>query len=282
MSVRLSICLSHSQCAVAFYCDLLPRCYAGVVFAVIVLQCLLCLQCFDAVGWAAGRAPPACKKTEWWGAGVVVVPAHPGSPGQRAVKRVCVCAVLLSVCYKLALYRNDWMNRTGIWREGFLPPIPHCVVRKFGYLQNWVLPSGTLSQTPDVENFAASSRSRCQQPVVVDGGRVCWRHLYDSRRVMAVDYKSISWNPLSPFSLLWICRTTCYYSWQHFWLWDSALCGPSTVAEFLVLFAVIYCTLSPTVELRRRWRWRCWTICLTVTLRPAPISVALAGMARRN
>jgi len=67
---------------------------------------------------------PACKKTKWWGAGVVIclergadlhmaqlmplplivscfsriqigvtflVPAHPGSPGQRAVKRVCVC-----------------------------------------------------------------------------------------------------------------------------------------------------------------------------------------------
>ena len=66
---------------------------------------------------------PACKKTEWWGAGMVIclergadlhtgqlmplpltvscsskiqigftflVPAHPGSPGQRAVKRVCV------------------------------------------------------------------------------------------------------------------------------------------------------------------------------------------------
>jgi len=67
---------------------------------------------------------PACKKTEWWGAGVVIclkrgadlymtqlmpvpltiscfskiqigftflVPAHPGSPGQSAVKWVCVC-----------------------------------------------------------------------------------------------------------------------------------------------------------------------------------------------
>jgi len=67
---------------------------------------------------------PACKKTEQWGAGVVncldrgadlhmaqlmplpltvscfskiqigftvLVPAHPGSPGQRAVERVCVC-----------------------------------------------------------------------------------------------------------------------------------------------------------------------------------------------
>ena len=30
----------------------------------------ICLQCFDAVGWAAWH--PACKKTEWWGAGVVI------------------------------------------------------------------------------------------------------------------------------------------------------------------------------------------------------------------
>ena len=26
---------------------------------------MLCLQCFDAVGWAAGRAS-GCKKLEWW------------------------------------------------------------------------------------------------------------------------------------------------------------------------------------------------------------------------
>jgi len=74
------------------------------------------------VGWQEGH--PACKKTKWWGAGMVIclergadlhmaqlmplplavscfskiqigftflVPAHPGSPGQTAVKRVCVC-----------------------------------------------------------------------------------------------------------------------------------------------------------------------------------------------
>jgi len=73
------------------------------------------------VGWQEGH--PACKKTEWWGAGMVIcllqdadlhmaqlmplpltvscfskiqigftfpVPAHPGSPGKRAVKPVCV------------------------------------------------------------------------------------------------------------------------------------------------------------------------------------------------
>ena len=80
------------------------------------------------VGWQEGHL--ACKKTEWWGAGVVIclklgadwhmaqlmplpltvscfskiqigfiflVPAHPGSPGQRAVKRVCVCVCVLSL-----------------------------------------------------------------------------------------------------------------------------------------------------------------------------------------
>ena len=82
------------------------------------------------VGWQEGHT--ACKKTEWWGAGVVIslergadlhmaqlmplpltvsshskiqigftflVPAHLGSPGQRAVKRVCVCMYMaLYVC----------------------------------------------------------------------------------------------------------------------------------------------------------------------------------------
>ena len=34
------------------------------------LQCL-CLQCFDAVGWVA-EGHKACKKTEWWGTGMVI------------------------------------------------------------------------------------------------------------------------------------------------------------------------------------------------------------------
>jgi len=81
---------------------------------------------FSALTLLVGRQEghPACKKTEWWSAGMVIcleqgadlhmaqliplpltvscfskiqigftflVPAHPGSPGKRAVKRVCVC-----------------------------------------------------------------------------------------------------------------------------------------------------------------------------------------------
>ena len=80
---------------------------------------------FSALTLLVGRQEghPACKKTEWWGAGVViclergadlhiaqlmplpltvscfskiqigftfVVPAHPGSPGKSAVTQVCV------------------------------------------------------------------------------------------------------------------------------------------------------------------------------------------------
>ena len=86
---------------------------------------VLCLA-FSALTLLVGRQEghPACKKTEWWGAGVVVcleqgadlyiaqlmplpltlscltkiqigftflVPAHLGSTGKRAIKRVCVC-----------------------------------------------------------------------------------------------------------------------------------------------------------------------------------------------
>jgi len=85
---------------------------------------------FSALTLLVGRQEghPAGKKTEWWGAGVVIclergadlhmvqlmplpltiscfskievgfiflVPVYPGSPGRRAVKRACVCAMCL-------------------------------------------------------------------------------------------------------------------------------------------------------------------------------------------
>ena len=82
----------------------------------------MCLQCFDTVGWAAGRA---CKKLSrgvlaWlsvWSevrlkygpadanATHFLVPADPGSPGQRAVKRVCV---------SVAAYTAEW-RQTSNW-----------------------------------------------------------------------------------------------------------------------------------------------------------------------
>ena len=89
----------------------------------------LCLQCFYTVGRQEWH--PACKKTERWGAGMVIcleqgadlhvaqlmplpvtvscfskiqidftflVPAHPGNPEQRAVKHVCVCVLYICLC----------------------------------------------------------------------------------------------------------------------------------------------------------------------------------------
>jgi len=93
---------------------------------------------FSALTLLVGRQEghPACKKTEWWGVGVVIclergadlhmaqlmplpftvscfskiqigftfmVPAHPGSPGKRAAVRVCVASV---VCMQLICNQN--------------------------------------------------------------------------------------------------------------------------------------------------------------------------------
>ena len=90
----------------------------------------------------------ACKKTEWWGAGVVVclerradlhmaqlmplpltiscfskiqigftflVPAHLGNPGKRAIKRVCVCRIVrkpicFSVCCIDMIFVTDMIH----------------------------------------------------------------------------------------------------------------------------------------------------------------------------
>jgi len=49
----------------------MSRVYYSVGITLHFIRYHISLQCFDAVGWAAGRAP-ACKKTEWWGASMVV------------------------------------------------------------------------------------------------------------------------------------------------------------------------------------------------------------------
>ena len=111
-------------------------------FGIPLLLHSCCLQCFDAVGWAAGRAS-SLEKTERWGAGVViclergadlhiaqpmplpltvscsskihiaftfVVPAHLGSPGQRAVKWVCVCAIFVPLDFTVTLQHTHGIS----------------------------------------------------------------------------------------------------------------------------------------------------------------------------
>ena len=96
-------------------------------------RCVSVISAFSALTLLVGRQEghPACKKTEWWGTGVVIcleqdadlhmaqlmplpltvscsskiqigftflVSAHPGSPGQRAVKQMCVSVIRMMNC----------------------------------------------------------------------------------------------------------------------------------------------------------------------------------------
>ena len=82
-----------------------------------------------------------------------------------------------------------WPHRAGFWHGTFLPPVPHCLVRKFGYLQN----NGT-----SLWNFVLNSGFRTFSPRQVD--RVVNKtsrrssfltKTYDDRRVVAVYYTSV-------------------------------------------------------------------------------------------
>jgi len=105
---------------------------------------------FSALTLLVGRqeGPLACKTPEWWGTGVVIclergadlhvaqlmplpltvscfskiqigftflAPARLGSPGQRAVKRVCVCG-----CMNAAGCTTGWMNYANVSSQAAL------------------------------------------------------------------------------------------------------------------------------------------------------------------
>jgi len=122
--------------------------------------------------------------------------------------------VRLSVCHKSVSCRNDWTNRAGLaWRLPFIYPTL-CLIRKFSSsgiskikgtsLWNFV-PNYGLRKFCHGKSIALSTKL-----VVVVDGRACWRHLYDNRRVVAVYYKSVNCNPLTPLlwfvvDLSWIC-----------------------------------------------------------------------------
>ena len=118
---------------------------------------IICLKCFDAVGWAAGRAYGLLKQSgdmlAWLSAGArcrlaygpadatathclllqigftFLVLAYLGSPGKRAVKRggVCVCDVR-SLCSLVIVLRNKVSPQR--WRDDMPPPIAVSVVAK--------------------------------------------------------------------------------------------------------------------------------------------------------
>jgi len=81
----------------------------------------------------------------------------------RDAMPVFAVVMFLSNRHKPVLCWNDWTNRAGFWHEDFLPPVPHCFKEIWVSPKIRILPSETLSQTPDLENFAKASRSRYQQ-----------------------------------------------------------------------------------------------------------------------
>jgi len=121
------------------------------------------IQVTSALTLLVGRQEghPACKKTEWWGAGMLIclercadfhmaqlmplpltvscqigftflVPAHLGSPGQRAFKRVCVCVytgnhLLVQTfpgCVPLGMAASSFGLRTKRWSLHCLHSLP--------------------------------------------------------------------------------------------------------------------------------------------------------------
>ena len=71
--------------------------------------------------------------------------------------------------------------------------ISHTVIRKFGYLQK-------LGHFPlGLGKFSHSKSIAFSTKLVIVDGRICWQHLYDSQWVVAVYYKLIKCNSLTPF-----------------------------------------------------------------------------------
>jgi len=133
LNLQLHTIILVRTCRISSFCTVL-HC-RSVVFGITCLKKVdqtTSLLVFSAltllVGWQLGH--PSCKKTEWWGAGVVIclergadlhmaqliplpltvscfneiqidftflVPAHLGSPVKRVVKCVCLC-VCVCVC----------------------------------------------------------------------------------------------------------------------------------------------------------------------------------------
>jgi len=82
-----------------------------------------------------------------------------------------------------------------------------------------ILPFGTLAQTRELENFATASRSRCQQTRRCRRSSLLTTPIYDNRQVVAVYYKSVNCNPLTP-SLRYVADLlyNMFQQLTRFWL----------------------------------------------------------------
>jgi len=132
---------------------------------------------------------------------------------KRHKQRMCP-SVCLSVCPSQAGIVSKRVESSWFLAWRLTPYIPSCVIRRFVYPRIRVLPSGNLSRTPDFENFATASKSRCQQNLLSPSSVV---ELVDDT-YMTVDESWLFTTSrltvtllLHYFDLLWICCTVCFF-----------------------------------------------------------------------
>jgi len=152
-----------------------------------------------------------------------------------------LCSVLISTftghcpVYITVRVLLKWLNKSSwilAW-ELCVQPILHCLIRKFGYLQN----KGTsvrLCPSSGLRKFCHGKLITSLTKLVHTDSRACWWHLYDNRRVVAAYYKSVNSNPLT-LLLRFVVDSlyNLFYCWQDF-DWHSTPRGASAVAQFLV------------------------------------------------
>ena len=160
-------------------------------------------DCFDVVGWVAGRAS-GLYKTEWWGAGVVIclercadlhmaqlmplpltvscfskirigftflVPAHPGSPGQRAVKRVCVSPAC-------SVSADTWGGRA----------TEHAKLIKCNGIQASVVKSHRYCVRQQSHDTTTGGYCYCMLPVLdASGGEIYWNRFVRPCRIESIN-----------------------------------------------------------------------------------------------
>jgi len=115
------------------------------------------------------------------------ITTHPGRQLSIALllftaRRYASAAYAVVACpsdrHKPVFYRNDWTNQASFRHGSFIPPIPDCGVRKFGYRQK--LRYFPLELSPKLRTWkfrrGKSIALSTTLVVVVVDGRACWRH----------------------------------------------------------------------------------------------------------
>ena len=144
-----------------------------------------------------------------------------------------------SVCHKAVLYWNNSMNQALVFGMDASFHLSYSVLwESWASPEIMVLPSGTLCQTPDSENFATASQSRCQQNSLSLSSSMVeliddTNTTIDESWLFTASRSTVPSNSITSICCGFFC-TTCFCSWHDF-DWHSMLHGLSALAEFLVL-----------------------------------------------